>query len=204
MIRINLVAEGKKPVVAQTRRGDGSFLGLDSENIAFYALLLGFAVFIGAFAFWWWQLDSTIDENRATIREKERRVAELREFIEQVEEFERKEAELQHKITLITDLKNNQRGPVEIMDEVSRSLPELLWLDRLQQNGDAISVFGRAYNTSAIATFIENLDRVPTFDEPRLRSSQKNRSDVYDFVVTFRKVALPSEDGAAGGEDAST
>lgn len=192
MIRINLVAEGRKPVVARQRES-GGLPGFDSENIALYTLIAGFLIFAVIFGIWWWQLNGTLQENAAEIRVKEKRVDELRDIIERVEEFERQQALLEQKIDVITDLKNNQRGPVEIMDEVSRALPELLWLDRLEQNGDLIKLTGRAFNLSAISTFIENLDEVPVFQEPVLRDSSKSRGDVWNFQIEFQKLTLPLE-----------
>ena len=192
MIKINLVSEGKKPVVArrQTTSDGGGLMG--GENAALIWLVLGFLLFAIGFGVWWWRLNSTIKDNEAQIREKEQRVAELEEIIKRVEEFERKEAELQRKIDVITDLKNNQRGPVEIMDEVSRALPELLWIDRLTQSSDLVTLDGRSFNTSAISTFLENIDRVEGFTEPVLKNASQNR-DVYVFSLTFRKVPPASE-----------
>ena len=191
MIKINLVSEGKKPVVARKQtRSDGGLMG--GENAALYWLVLGFLLFAIGFGVWWWRLNSTIKANDEQIREKERRVAELEEIIKRVEEFERKEAELERKIDVITDLKNNQRGPVEIMDEVSRALPELLWIDRLTQSSDLVTVDGRSFNTSAISTFLENIDRVEGFTEPVLKNASQNR-DIYVFSLTFRKVPTVSE-----------
>jgi Tfp pilus assembly protein PilN len=47
-----------------------------------------------------------------------------------------------------------------------------------------ITVTGEAFNTNAVANFIENLDRVPEFQEPILRDTQQ-RGEIYTFVVAF-------------------
>ena len=44
-------------------------------------------------------------------------------MIKEVEEYKAKKAELEHKIEVINDLKHNQRGPVQIMDQVSARCP---------------------------------------------------------------------------------
>ncbi|REJ84005.1 MAG: hypothetical protein DWQ36_00150 [Acidobacteria bacterium] len=203
MIRINLVAEGRKPVVARQREAGGGLLDFAGENIAVYTLVAGFLVFAVVFGVWFWRLNGTINSKQAEIRVKEKRVEELREIIDRVEAFERQQALLEQKIAVITDLKNSQRGPVEIMDEVSKALPELLWLDRLEQSGDLIKLTGRAFNLSAISTFIENLDQVPVFQEPVLRDSNKSREDVWNFQIEFQKLTLSPEEAAGGsaGDD---
>jgi type IV pilus assembly protein PilN len=117
-------------------------------------------------------------------------VKELEEIIKEVERFEKRKVELQHKIDVITDLRNNQRGPVHIMDQVSRSLPDFLWLDRLEMNASAVNIQGKAFTTSSVANFIENLDSVPEFQEPVLKSTTW-KSQVYDFQISFNYTPVP-------------
>ena len=193
MIRINLVAEGKKPAAARPQSSSGGF-GLDSENLALYALVAGFLIFAAVFGVWWFRLNSEIQANQKVIRAKQKRADELREIIERVEAFERRQELLTQKIDVITDLKNNQRGPVEIMDQVSRALPELLWVDRMNQTGDRVEIQGRTFNISSIATFVENLDNVPFFQEPILKRSTKGRGDVWSYTVEFQKIIAPAAD----------
>jgi Tfp pilus assembly protein PilN len=63
-----------------------------------------------------------------------------------------------------------------------------------------IELHGKAFNTNQIAAFIENLGKVPEFQEPRLRDTSK-QGPVYSFVITFNfSVAEPpaAQQPAAG------
>ena len=123
------------------------------------------------------------------------RVAELQQYIQQVDEAEAKEAALVQKIDVITDLKNKQSGPVEVMDEVSKALPELLWVDRLDQQGSTFTLSGRAFNDQAVSNFLANLDAVPEFEEPFLRDMQRpSGSDVFNYTINFTKITTSTED----------
>ena len=112
-------------------------------------------------------------------------VEQLASVIKEVEDYKAKKSELERKIGVINDLKANQRGPVRVMDYVSRALPELLWLDRMKMNASSIELEGRAFNTNAVATFIENLDKVPEFDEPTLKSTEQQTGGVYKFFINL-------------------
>jgi type IV pilus assembly protein PilN len=105
--------------------------------------------------------------------------------IKEVEEYKTKKGELERKIGIINDLKANQRGPVRVMDYVSRALPELLWLDRMKMTASSIEIEGRAFNTNAVANFIENLDKVPEFDEPTLKTTEQQTGGVYKFFINL-------------------
>lgn len=186
MIRINLLAEGKKPVVAKKKQTTESGIKalLASENLSFYVLLavvfLGLVVVGGRYALLQSRI-STLTEEVATFQAE---VDELEPIIREVEEFKAKKVELERKVQVINQLKANQRGPVRIMDYVSRALPELLWLNRLQVGSNTITISGEAFNTNAVANFMENLDRFPEFREPVLKDTSQ-KGGVYTFTLNF-------------------
>ena len=196
MIKINLVSEGRRPVVARKAK---EALGMGESSLG-EILLVVFAVLgLLAIAGTWWYLRSEIQERDALIAEAQREVDELALVLQEVEEFKAKKAELEHKINVINELKAKQWGPVRIMDQVSRSLPELLWLDSLTLRGNTIDVRGRAFNTNQIATFIENLNKVPEFQEPQLRETSKVQ-EIYQFNITFN-VSPPAVEPIGGEEE---
>ena len=185
MIRINLLAEGKKPVVTKKPAAGRGLKGiLESENLALYCLLavaaLGLIVVGGRYGL----LESRISTLTEEVAAFQAEVDELEPIIREVEEFKAKKVELERKVQVINQLKANQRGPVRIMDYVSRALPELLWLNRMQVGSSSITVSGEAFNTNAVANFMENLDRFPEFREPVLRDTSQ-KGGVYTFTLTF-------------------
>ena len=186
MIRINLLAEGKKPVVTKKKQAAESGLKaiLASENLAFYVLLavavVGLAVIGGRYGL----LESRITSLTEEVATLQVEVDELEPIIREVEEFKAKKVELERKVQVINQLKANQRGPVRIMDYVSRALPELLWLNRMQVGSKSISISGEAFNTNAVANFMENLDRFPEFREPVLKDTSQ-RGGVYTFTLSL-------------------
>jgi type IV pilus assembly protein PilN len=200
MIRINLISEGKKsPAVRSTRL---RAFNINAQNIATVGVIASLLLALAAYGGYWLYLKRQLAAQRAEIEVLNATVAELEEIIKEVERFEARKAELEHKIQVITDLRNNQQGPVHIMDQVSRSLPDFLWLDRLEMNAATVSLQGKAFTTSSVANFIENLDGVPEFQEPVL-SGATWQGQVYDFQVSFNYTPVPvgrtpeEEEGAA-------
>lgn len=191
MIKINLLSEGKRPAAVRRTRPT-TFL--ESENIALWAMLAALLLLGALPAFgWWWATSDQIEENDQRIAEAQRQVDELAAIIAEVEGFKAKQAELEHKIEVIEQLRQNQKGPVRVMDQISRALPELLWLDRMEMRGGAISLSGRAFNSNAVATFLDNLDRVPEFQEPTLRDLAEGAGGVYGFSIGFGFSFAPLE-----------
>lgn len=185
MIRINLLAEGKKPVVSKKQATEGGVKAiLESENLSFYVLLALAVIGLMVVGARYGLLENRIKNLTEEVRVAQEEVDELEPIIREVEEFKAKKIELERKVQVINQLKANQRGPVRIMDYLSRALPELLWLNRLQVSSQAITISGEAFNTNAVANFMENLDRFPEFKEPVLRDTTQ-KGGVYTFTLSF-------------------
>ena len=181
MIKINLLSEGKRSAVRKTK----STALLEGKDVGPWLLLAGIVIGLLSFGIYWWILNGRIEQKDRDIAAAQKEYDQLAEVIKEVDEYKAKKAELERKIKVINDLKLNQQGPVRVMDDVSRGLPELLWLDRMQMDPGTIEIEGRAFNTNAVASFIENLDKVPEFEEPLLKDTQVQGGGVYKFVIDF-------------------
>jgi type IV pilus assembly protein PilN len=197
MIKINLLSEGKRPAAVRKART----VGLQGADIGQWLLVAGILVGVLVAVWRWYFLKQELEAKVQEVAQAQKEVDELQEVIKQVDEFKRKKAELERKIKVINDLKLNQRGPVRVMDYISRALPELLWLDRMRMNASSIEVEGRAFNTNAVAAFMENLDKVPEFKEPTLKDTQAQALGVYHYVIDFDYTFAPP---AAKGTPAAT
>jgi Tfp pilus assembly protein PilN len=206
MIKINLLSEGKRPAAVRKARVPAALRAEGGGDVGQWMLAAGLLIGVAALALVWWYWSQKVEAKQAEVVAAQQEVDKLAAVIKEVENYKAKKAELERKIGIINDLKANQRGPVRVMDYISRALPELLWLDRLRMNASSIELEGRAFNTNAVANFIENLDKVPEFDEPILKSTEEQTGGIYKFVIdfnySFATHAKPAE-GAPGAAPAA-
>lgn len=181
MIKINLLSEGKRPAAVRKK----SATKLEGQDVGQYMLLAGILIGLLALGAAWYLQNQKTTAKQEEVAAAQHEVDQLASVIKEVEEYKGKKAELERKIGIINDLKANQRGPVRVMDYVSRALPELLWLDSMTMKSDSITVEGRAFNTNAVANFIDNLDKVPEFDEPLLKTTDLQQGGIYKFRIDF-------------------
>jgi type IV pilus assembly protein PilN len=199
MIKINLLAEGKRPAAVRRATPTGESF-LQGENIALLMLIVSFLVPLLVVGALYFKFHRELEAKKAEVAAANEEVLKLQSVLEEVEEFKAKKAELERKIRVINDLRDNQRGPVQVMDAISRALPELLWLDRMNMGPNQITLSGRAFNFNAIANFAENLDHVPEFKEPNLRDSSQ-QGQVFNFVIAFNyDYTRPKPDTGAGAD----
>jgi type IV pilus assembly protein PilN len=165
LIRINLLTEAR----ATAARKKSPFLpsGARLNNLLLLGGVAAGLLYIGIMALILTSRSKNLDEEIARAQEE---VARLRSIIEEVKGYEDKKASLEAKIQLINNLKTNQKGPVRLMDEVSRALPDLVWLSDLTVSGDQVSLKGRTLSPNAVATYLENLKKSPFFAEPVFRN----------------------------------
>jgi type IV pilus assembly protein PilN len=184
LIRINLLSEAR---AAAARKKTGiAPTGARLNNLI---LLGGVAVgilYIGVMALVLTSRSRHLDEEIAKAQEE---VARLRSIIDEVKGYELKKASLESKIQLINNLKTNQRGPVRLMDEISRALPDLVWLTELTVSGDQVTLKGRTLSPYAVATYLENLKKSPFFAEPVFRNLGREAGSqglyVWEMTLTF-------------------
>lgn len=188
MIRINLLAEGRRPTAVRKARK----VGLAERDWTHISLIGAIVLGVLVTAAYWFLLDRRREAVREEVVAAEAEVERLKPILEEVEEFKAKQADLERKIEVITNLKNQQTGPVRVMDAVSRALPELLWLDQMDVSPTNIRISGRAFNVNAVSNFIENLDRVPEFKEPRL-GPVREQGEVYGFTINVEYSLAPPE-----------
>jgi len=199
MIKINLVAEAPTKTARTKRAGSELSLGARQGDILLLAVLAVALLGIGTR---WLLLKNERDHLREVEREKRVQRDELQPYIQKVQELETKRDQLRHKISVINNLKQNQRGPVRIMDEVSRALPDLVWLTKMTMKGNSLTLSGVAMDETAVANYISNLDSSPFFQEPTLKRMARGKEDTFSFVLdctfTYAPPELSGEDAASG------
>lgn len=158
MIRINLLAVERE----RAKRRAGIQAG-QKVTIGCSLILLATALGIG---WWWWSLrqeGARVEQEIAGARQETQR---LRSVLEQVKQFEAQRAQLQQRVALIEELRKGQGGPVRMLDQVSRSLPDRLWLTQLEQEGADVTIQGRATSLTALSDFVANLEGSGYFRRP--------------------------------------
>lgn len=188
MIKINLVSEAPAAAVTKRKRPEFS-LGAKQGDIILVSVL---AIAVAVSGTWWFLLKNKLGDLKEVQRERRIERDELKPFIDKVEELEAKRALLKRKVEVINDLKQQQQGPVRILDEVSRALPELVWLTQLKMSGTNLTLVGDAMDENAVANFYSNLDSSPFFEEPEVKNLSR-KGDDFAFTLTATFTYEPPE-----------
>jgi len=160
MIRINLLAVDRGPVKKARSAG---VTAAQRVTIGAALILLSTIVAVG---WWFWSIRARGIKLDEDIAQAEKESNQLRSVLSQVQKFETRKAQLQQRVTLIEQLRHGQNAPVHILDEVSRAIPDRLWLISMLQRGQDFTMEGRTTTLTGLSDFVSNLEASPWFKKP--------------------------------------
>jgi type IV pilus assembly protein PilN len=164
MIRINLLAVDRSPL-KKTRAVAGPTGVTPSQRVTIGAalILLATVVWVG-WSFWSIRAQGLkLDKD---IAQAEKESSQLRSVLTKVQQFEARKAQLQQRVSLIEQLRHGQNAPVHVLDEVSKAIPDRLWLVSMLQRGDDFTIEGRTTTLTGLSDFIASLESSPWFRKP--------------------------------------
>jgi type IV pilus assembly protein PilN len=194
MIKINLIAETPTAAVKKPKKSEVSLGSRQGDTILAITIVLFIAISGGI----WYKMNAEKNRLIAEKNDKKRERDSLQQYIDRAEELEAQREKLRRKVEVINQLKQNQQGPVRIMDEISRALPDLVWLERLSLEGNSVQLTGKAMDENAVANYISNLDASPFFQEPNLGYMQAAGDETFSFVLDCVFTYAPAEIQSGG------
>lgn len=219
MIRINLL-ESERAASSKPKAAAGAAPGGGGAGIGPYLpLLAGLVAATLGCGYFFMTLTAEIDDTNARIVTAKAEVAKLQLEKAKKDELERKRKSFQDQVNLIERLKAEQGGPVRMLDEIQKALPDFVWLTKMEQTGATLKITGEASNNNAIADFLANLQRAgdgcdPGSIEGKLRcwfpeanldgyreSLVGNQTVVqFNFTTTFRNPEVALKEAAVAAQ----
>jgi type IV pilus assembly protein PilN len=201
MIRINLLG-GERQKAKSAARFDAS-----QQLTALCALVLVAAA--SGVGFWYWSLGQEATSLDGQVATLQREAARLDTVLAEVKVFEARKATLQQRVALIERLRQGQTVPVQLLDHISRSLPEMLWLTDLKQDGPFLTIEGRTTTLIGLSDFVGNLGTnavlqkpIEIMDSSAESASEAAKGTVGPELIKFRVRAsvngMPEDDKAKG------
>jgi type IV pilus assembly protein PilN len=114
----------------------------------------------------------------------------LKPIVDEVNTLDRREKMLNARIETIQRLRSKQRGPVRVLDELSRNLPEQAWLETIDESAGVYKVAGYALTNFAVADLLRNLQRSREFTGVDLVSSEQSviaSREIKKFIIQFQR-----------------
>jgi type IV pilus assembly protein PilN len=203
MIRINLLKPERKEIRETPVSPTPEFR--EKRRQPYAALIVLFAL-VAIVALFFYQKNALTKENDL-LRVAQAEKKSLQDVVAKLDELEQQRNLFERKIRVITQLQSRQENAVIVMDELSRHLPDWLWLTELSFSTQELRVKGRAVSNNLIADYIFNLEESAYFRNVNLISSQQRRvrnNQYLEFSLTAvfvgPSLTSPASEEATEGE----
>ena len=196
MIRINLLAPERtkakpKAAVSGPAAPPGAI-----QSVLLIAFFVGGAAVLCAGA--WWLKSSELAALDQRISDDRQRLAQLQAIQKQVDEFQKKKTLLENKVKVIETLRLAQKSPVHMLDEISKALPDYVWLTNMDETRGSVKFQGESNSLAAVADFMAALQRTGWFPQVDLVTSSAKGSVVgFDLTGTFLDPDVAAREKAA-------
>jgi type IV pilus assembly protein PilN len=194
MIRINLLAPERT-----TRKKAAAGPAAPPGALQAYLLL---ALFVGGATVLcggaWWYQTSLLDRLNQQIAADQKRQRDLQAIQRQVDEFQRKKATLENQVQVIESLRLSQKSPVHMLDEISKALPDYVWLTQMDETRGNVSFKGQSNSLAAVADFMNALQRSGWFPSVELGTAQ-DQQNLVNFTLNgqFKDPEVAAKEAAA-------
>ncbi|MEO5341509.1 MAG: PilN domain-containing protein [Magnetococcus sp. MYC-9] len=146
---------------------------------------------------------ATRNSNRQTLQELDNKLGEIKDI------NDRKALALT-RLEIINRLSIEQSTTIHMLDELSKAIPEQVWLSKLETQKNLLSLNGLATSNAVVADFMRLLALSPYFAEIELAkvAQQEPKSTLQSFSLSLKfgipKQSTPTAPSAAGGQPAAS
>lgn len=161
MIKINLLPYREKEKKENLARQISIIVG----SFIIVTLLLIFVQF---------NLTSSINSLEVQVKESEATLVTLDKKIGDLDKFKKDKKELELKLGVIKTLEENRLAPVKTLDDLAMLVPQQsIWLTKLTQNNDKLTIEGVGRDNIAVADFMKTIENFAPIKSVDLVTSKK-------------------------------
>jgi len=198
MVRVNLLG-------AERQKVKKPLLAFDpTQSLTFICALILVATAAGL-GWWFWSLRQESTQLDADIVAAQQESARLQSLLIEVQQFEAQRTTLQQRVALIEQLRRGQSVPVQLLDHVSKSVPDMLWLTLMTQDAQQVTIEGRSTTLIALSDFVGNLGSSDLLLKPieivesQVQPASTTSPELVSFTVRAQiNTPAAPEAGAAG------
>ncbi len=204
MIRINLFKPERKDVPLPSLAAEGPSRdpaeGTPRKSSTPSLVLLLTVVAIAAATL---TLQRSMGREQRLLRLAEEDKHRLTNVLTKLEQLEFQKSIVEKKISLINLLKSQREIAVRIMDELSKNLPDWVWLSEVSYENQLLRIKGRAMSNTQIAEYISKLENTEALSQVNVieitQRTQRNEQFL-EFILSAAYGSGPPPPPAATGK----
>ena len=123
----------------------------------------------------------------------ETEIASNKKIMEEIEKLKAEKELYRTQFEIIEKLKKEKKGPVIMLDELAKRIPDKIWLISLKQKGSTVELQGAALDNRFVSKFMSDLEASPFFNRVDLITTEqklskarsgKRQQKIHTFTLT--------------------
>jgi type IV pilus assembly protein PilN len=126
----------------------------------------------------------------------EAEIVELEKSIAEIDGLERQKERLLARMEIIEQLQRSRPEIVHLFDEMTRQLPEGVYLTGMRQNGAAVELMGIAQSSTRVSALMRQIDSSEWLTDPgviKVETTETGPSRQAEFVVNLKQLSKEEE-----------
>ncbi|WP_297576737.1 PilN domain-containing protein [uncultured Deefgea sp.] len=189
MIRINLLPHREQKRAARQRQ----YVSM---------LVMSFLLAVGVVLAGYMLLSAKVDIQNGRNHFLTEENAKLDREIAEIDKLKTEKQALLDRKKIVERLQSNRTETVHLLDQLTRQVPEGVYLKEVKQTNDQLVLTGYAQSNARVSTLMRNLNDAPIFEQPLLievKSASIGNQRLSDFTLNIKltRVDEPAESTAS-------
>lgn len=189
MIRINLLPHREQKRVARQRQ---------YVSMLVMSFIVAAGVVLAGYMFLSAKIDIQADRNRFLTEEN----AKLDREIAEIDKLKAEKQALLDRKKIVERLQSNRTETVHLLDQLTRQVPEGVYLKDVKQTNEQLVLIGYAQSNARVSTLMRNLNDSPIFEQPLLIEAKSatvgnQRLSEFTLNVKLTRADEPAENAAS-------
>ena len=185
MPRINLLPWREE----ERKRRQRDFLVATGGALVAAVVVVGLTVFV---------YNQRIDGQNSRNARLTAEIAELDKSIAEIDGLEAQKQRLLARMEIIEQLQRSRPEIVHLFDEITRQLPEGVYLTGIKQSGSSVEVTGVAQSSTRVSAMMRQIDRSEWLTDPdvvKVETTRDGPARQASFILTLRQVRHGDDEG---------
>jgi len=140
-------------------------------------------------------INGLIDDQNARNNYLRQEIAAVDKLIKEIDALEETKEKLLARMEIIQRLQTSRPEIVHLFDELVETIPEGVFLTKLEQQGAALRLTGRAESNARVSAYMRNIDTSPWIGDPDLKlieNKEKTEAGLSLFELRAKQLSKVS------------
>ena len=144
----------------------------------------------------WFAFGRMIDNQQDRNLRLEAEIAELEKSITEIDDLESQKERLLARTDIIEQLQRSRPEIVHLFDEITRQMPEGVYLNGLEQRGSSVELRGIAQSSTRVSALMRQTDQSAWLTDPsvtKVETTEAGPARQAEFVVNLKQTSPEAE-----------